>query len=230
MSKVTSSTTKTTTTAPKAKTTKTVRAKAIATPVPVPVSEPVSEPVSVPVSVPVSTVTVTEQTTDVQTTSLKMRFDALIKSKQDLMNDLKREVQELRKMQRDHEHAVRDASKRSKKKKVIRDDSNPRKPSGFASPVVVSDQLYSFLEQFGVKNTDPVARTDVTRYITSYIKDKDLQNPEHRREIIPDDALRTLFGPAMEPKDPNDSNSPLVYTYLKLQKYLSSHFPKKKLE
>jgi len=237
MSKVTTSstTTKTTTTAPKAKTTKTVRAaapKPVTAPVPEPVTAPVPVPVSVPVSEPVSTVTVTvtEQTTDVQTTSLKMRFDALIKSKQDLMNDLKREVQELRKMQREQEHAVKDASKRSKKKKVIRDDSNPRKPSGFASPVVVSDQLYSFLEQFGVKNTDPVARTDVTRYITSYIKDKDLQNPEHRREIIPDDALRTLFGPAMEPKDPNDSNSPLVYTYLKLQKYLSSHFPKKKLE
>jgi hypothetical protein len=31
----------------------------------------------------------------------------------------------------------------------------------------------------------------------------------------------------MEPKDPNDENSPLVYTYLKLQKYLSAHFPKK---
>ena len=129
MSKVTSSTTKTTTTVPKAKTTKTVRTKVVANagpveePVSVSVSEPVpvSEPVSV--SVPVSTVTepvsaVTEQT-DAQTTSLKMRFDALIKSKQDLMNDLKREIQELRKMQRDHEHAVRDASKRSKKKKFL---------------------------------------------------------------------------------------------------------------
>ena len=239
MSKVTSSTTtttKTTTAVPKAKTTKTTRTKVVATPVeaPAPVPEPVSAPAPVSVSTPVETsVPVTEQnevpTTDVQTTSLKMRFDALIKSKQDLMNDIKREIQELRKMQRDHEHAVRDASKRSKKKKVPRDNSNPRKPSGFASPVVVSDQLYKFLEQFGVNKTEPIARTDVTRYITSYIKDKDLQNPEHRREIIPDDALRTLFGPAMEPKDPNDSNSPLVYTYLKLQKYLSSHFPKKKL-
>lgn len=231
MSKVTSSTKTTSVTAsavPKVK--KTTRTKTAVVEAPVPV--PVPEPTPAPTVVATATTTATEQneaqTSDVQTTSLRMRFDALIKSRQDLMNDLKREIQELRKMQRDHEHAVRDASKRSKKKKVPRDDSNPRKPSGFASPVVVSDELYSFLEQFGVKKSDPIARTDVTRYITSYIKDKDLQNPEHRREIIPDAALSTLFGPAMEPKDPNDANSPLVYTYLKLQKYLSSHFPKKK--
>jgi chromatin remodeling complex protein RSC6 len=159
--------------------------------------------------------------------SMKQRFEQLIKSKQELMNEIKREIQELRKMQRDHEHLIKDASKRSKKKRVPRDDAVPRKPSGFASPVVVSDDLYSFLAQYGVKQGDPIARTDVTRYITTYIKEHDLQNAEHRREIIPDASLKKLFGPAMEPKDPNDANSPLVYTYLKLQRYLSAHFPKK---
>jgi chromatin remodeling complex protein RSC6 len=159
--------------------------------------------------------------------TMKERFDELIKSRQELMNNLKKEIQELRKMQRDYEHAIKDAAKRSKKKKAPRDENNPRKPSGFASPVIVSDELYKFLEQYGVKKTDPVARTDVTRYITTYIKEKDLQNPEHRREIMPDATLKKLFGPAMEPKDPNDANSPLVYTYLKLQRYLSPHFPKK---
>jgi chromatin remodeling complex protein RSC6 len=158
---------------------------------------------------------------------MRERFERLIKAKQELMSELKREVQELRKMQRDHEVAIKEASKKSKKKKLPRDDANPRKPSGFASPVVVSDELYSFLSKYNVKNGDPVARTDVTRYITSYIKEHDLQNPEHRREIVPDATLSKLFGPALEPKDPNDENSPKVYTYLKLQRYLSAHFPKK---
>lgn len=159
--------------------------------------------------------------------TMKSRFEKLIKSKQDLIAELKREVQELRKMQRDHENALKEASKRQKKKKAPRDDSVPRKPSGFASPVVVSDELYAFLSQFGVKKDDPIARTDVTRYITTYIKEHDLQNPEHRREIVPDAALSKLFGPASEPKDPNDPSSPKVFTYLKLQRYLSPHFPKK---
>ena len=224
MSKVTTST-KTATKTTRTKATPKVKENVVVEQAaPVTETEPVSETVTVPVETETVTVPVeTETVTD----SMKQRFERLIKSKQDLMNELKREVQELRKMQRDHEHAIKEASKKSKRKKSQRDDANPRKPSGFASPVVVSDDLYSFLSQFGVKKEDPIARTDVTRYITSYIKEHDLQNPEHRREIIPDAALDKLFGPAIEPKDPNDPKSPLVYTYLKLQRYLSPHFPKK---
>lgn len=218
MSKVTTSTKAT------AKTTKKIT-KVKEVPVePAPVPAPVVEPTPTPVETVTETVAEAE-TTDA--TSMKQRFELMIKSRQTLMNDLKREIQELRKMQRDHEHAVKEASKKSKKKKTQSDDATPRKPSGFASPVIVSDDLYSFLSQFGVKKGDPIARTDVTRHITSYIKEKDLQNPDHRREIVPDAALHKLFGPAIEPKDPNDANSPLVYTYLKLQRYLSPHFPKK---
>ena len=91
----------------------------------------------------------------------------------------------------------------------------------------MSDELYTFLEQFGVKRGELVARTDVTKYISSYIKEKDLQNPEHRREIIPDAALSKILGPAQEQKDPSDDKSPKIITYLKLQKYLSHHFIKK---
>lgn len=206
--------------------TKTTRTKATPKPKEVVVEEPVVvvEPPVVEETPVVESSPVVEETTEVD--SMKQRFERLIKAKQDLMNDLKREVQELKKMQRDHEHALKEASKRSRKKRV-RDENSTRKPSGFASPVVVSDELYSFLERFGVKKGDPIARTDVTRYVTTYIKDNDLQNPENRREIVPDAILQKLFGPAMEPKDPNDAKSPLVYTYLKLQRYLSQHFPKK---
>jgi len=177
-----------------------------------------------------ATATATETATEtaVEEESMKQRFEKLIKSRQSQIDALKREMQDIRKMQRDHELAIKEASKKSKKKKTVRDENNPRKPSGFASPVVVSDELYAFLSKFGVTKGDPVARTDVTRYITSYIKEHDLQNPEHRREIVPDADLGKLFGPAMEPKDANDPKSPLVYTYLKLQRYLSQHFPKKK--
>jgi upstream activation factor subunit UAF30 len=204
--------------------TKTTRSKATPKPKEVVVEEPVIVETPVVEEPVVVETPIVEETTEVD--SMKQRFERLIKTKQDLMIELKREVQELKKMQRDHEHAVKEASKRSRKKRV-RDENSTRKPSGFASPVVVSDELYSFLESFGIKKGDPIARTDVTRYVTTYIKDKDLQNPENRREIVPDTVLDRLFGPAMEHKDPNDATSPLVYTYLKLQRYLSQHFPKK---
>lgn len=162
----------------------------------------------------------------VETETVRSRLDRLIKSKQELIVELKREIVELKRVQRDHDLAVKEASKRGKKKRVVRDDAAPRKPSGFASPVVVSDELYSFLANFGVKKGDPIARTDVTRHITSYIKEHNLQNPEHRREIVPDATLKKIFGEPLEHKDPNDTSSPKVFTYLKLQKYLSAHFPK----
>ena len=202
---------------------KTIKSKKVTEPV----VEPEVEQPTANVEEPTVTGTVNEtlvEGTEVET--MRQRFDKLIKGKLDLMAELKKEVQELRKMQRDHEHALKDASKKSKKK-VKRDDSVPRKPSGFASPVIVSDELYAFLSQYGVNKGDPIARTDVTKYVTTYIKEKDLQNPEYRREILPDATLKKLFGEPLERKVPEDENSPLVYSYLRLQKYLTSHFPKK---
>jgi chromatin remodeling complex protein RSC6 len=236
MSKVTTTKTKTTKKVSKTKEVPVVEetpAPVVEEPAPVP--EPVVEEPAAPVEetpAPVVEETPAAPVEEVaapvvEEVTMRQRFDLLIKSRTDLINTLKAEVQELKKMQRDHDVMLKEASKKLKKKKAPRDDGVVRKPSGFASPVVVSDELYAFLAQFGVKHGDLVARTDVTRYVTSYIKEHNLQNPEHRREIVPDDSLKSLFGPPMEPKDPNDANSPLIYTYLKMQRYLSSHFPKK---
>ena len=155
------------------------------------------------------------------------RLEDLVKSRQAMIETLKREVVMLRKLIKDQQTELRQASK-LRKKKATNPDAKPRKPSGFAEPVVVSDQMYSFLSSFGVKKGTPIARTEITKHIIEYIKQKNLQNPERRREIVPDAVLSKLFGPALEHRDPNDTTTPKVYSYLKLQKYLSSHFPKRK--
>ncbi len=174
----------------------------------------------------VETVVETTVDTTVETETLKSRFERLVKLTQEHIAGLKLVSSELRKLQRDHESAVKEASKKSKRKQSK--DGAPRKASGFASPVVVSDEMYAFLAPFGVEKGAPIARTDVTRFITSYIRDNNLQNPEYRREIVPNASLKKLLGPAEELKDSNDPNSKKVYTYLRLQKYLSKHFPSKK--
>lgn len=212
----------------KASTTRTTKTKKIVKvePEPEPVVAPTPEPV-VEATAPTSEENATPET---EVESLKQRFERFIKSRQEAISEIKLEIQELRKMQREHELALKEAQKKNKKKKVPRDDITPRKPSGFASPVVVSDAMYDFLQQFGVKRGDPIARTDVTRHITGYIKQHDLQNPEHRRQIVPDEALRKLFSAPEELKDPNDPNSEKIWSYLRLQKYLSSHFPSRKTQ
>lgn len=187
--------------------------------------EPAVEQVVEPVNSVETVDTVVETTDELTMDILRTRFEALLKSKQDRLAEAKKEVLELKKMQKDYEKLLKDNMKKTKKKRVS--SNTNRKPSGFASAVVVSDELYSFLAQFGVKKGDPIARTEVTRHIASYIKSNDLQNPDYRREIVPDATLKKLFGPPIELKDPSNPSSPKVYSYMRLQKYLSPHFPKK---
>ena len=164
---------------------------------------------------------------------------------------LKSQIQELRRLQRDHEILIKEASKKNKKKKIVKDFTKPRRSTGFAEPVIVSDELYTFLTKtkatmkdpkfvpssqeehnnwprIPVKSGVPVARTDVTSHISKYIKDNNLQNPQERREIIPDAALRKIFSDPVE--DSKTDASKKVYTYLKLQKYVNHHFPVRKQE
>lgn len=180
-----------------------------------------------------STVTDVETQTGVDTVvstesqTMRERFETLIVSKQQTISSLRSEIQELRRMMKDHESMLKTASKTSRGRRVRDPDAPKKKPSGFASPVVVSDQLYSFLSKYGVKRGEPVARTTVTKYITQYIREHSLQNPEYKREIVPDSTLKKLFGSPLEHKVADDPKSPMIYTYLKLQKYLTSHFPKR---
>jgi hypothetical protein len=183
--------------------------------------------------------------------SFRQRLEVLVQAKQSQMLVLKAEVQELRKLQREHDQLVKDASRKNKKKKLPRDFSKPRRSTGFAEPVIVSDELYSFLVKtkatmkdstFTPKNQEehdnwprvsvkagvPVARTDVTSHISKYIKEHNLQNPSERREIVPDASLKKIFSEPVEPSKADASKN--VYTYLKLQKYVNHHFPSRRTE
>jgi len=91
-----------------------------------------------------------------------------------------------------------------------------RKPSGFAVPTKISDELCDFM---GRPHGSQVARTEVTQYIINYIKDKNLQYPKNRKIIKPNKALRSLL--QAKAKD--------EVTYFNLQRYMNRHFVKKSL-
>lgn len=192
---------------------------------------------------------VQEVVQEVQEVSYRERMEVLIQANVQQIASLKSVVQELRRLQREHDQLVKAAMKRSKKK-APRDFSKPRRATGFAGPVVVSTELYNFLvknkatmrdptfspssqEEYdnwprvAVKAGSPIARTDVTSFINTYIKSKNLQNPDFKREIVPDAALKKLFSEPMELSDKSDPTSRKIYTYLQLQRYMSSHYPKK---
>ena len=119
----------------------------------------------------------------------------------------KREMKELEKNQ--------NRSRRSNRK----DPNRPKRaPSGFAVPSKISGEMCSFL---GLTKGTELSRTDVTRKLTAYIRDKNLQVPTNRRSFVPDKALGSILGP-LQAVDKEKG-----YTYFNLQKYLSAQFPKK---
>jgi upstream activation factor subunit UAF30 len=62
-------------------------------------------------------------------------------------------------------------------------------PKGLAVKKEISPKLASFLKQ-----GNEMARTEIVKALWDYIKDNNLQNPENKREIILDDAMREVFG------------------------------------
>ena len=86
-----------------------------------------------------------------------------------------------------------------------------KKPSGFANPTKVTDELCAFMNK---KDGTDIARTDVTKALIDYINKNNLQNSDNKQIIIPDEKLKTLLGI-------NDNDK---VTYFNLQKYMNKHF------
>ena len=88
-----------------------------------------------------------------------------------------------------------------------------RKPSGFAKPAQLSAKLCEFLN---VPETTLLARTDVTRMITKYVKENQLHDEADKRTIRPDEKLLQLL----------DVKDNAKVTYFNLQSLIKHHFLK----
>ena len=100
---------------------------------------------------------------------------------------------------------------KGKVKRVV-DPNKP--PSGFAKPGKVSEELSTFL---GLGKDELIARTEVTKRITQYCKEKKLQKDEDRRTIHCDAPLRKLL------RIPKGEQ----LTFFNLQKFMKVHYPNK---
>jgi len=121
-------------------------------------------------------------------------------------NAVKTLTQTLKVLQKNYAKAIKTTAKRGRKAPATK-----RSPSGFAKPAQLSDELCDFLK---IPRNSERARTEVTRMINDYIKQKNLQDPSDKRNIRADDSLRKI----MNLKD-ND-----VLSYFNLQKYIKHHF------
>ena len=127
------------------------------------------------------------------------------------LNQLKTELTALKNKLSRQEKAF----KRFKKSLIPEEEKKERKPSGFAKPSFLSDELCDFLK---VDYQIELPRTEVTKRILKYVKDNKLQNQDERKFINLDPALTKLLKPAKGFKT----------SYFNIQKLLKDHYMKEK--
>ena len=147
--------------------------------------------------------------------SLESRFESILTRLAEFKTFQTTLHNDVKVLRREVTRQMREANKKRKRRAPTAEDPNrtPRAPSGFAKPTLISDELCSFL---GKPSGTEMARTEVTKSITAYIKEHSLQNAENKRRIMPDSALKTLL----------NVDDATELTYFNLQKYMKVHFPK----
>jgi SWIB/MDM2 domain len=126
-----------------------------------------------------------------------------------MLSSLKQSFKSIEKTaQRDWRISQKALAKKNKK-------AEKRPPSGFVRPCLISDEMAEFL---GVEIGTMIARTTVSKLINLYIRNNNLQDKTHGRNINPDEKLATLLN--VKP----DSDEKL--TYFNLQRYMKHHFIK----
>ena len=151
------------------------------------------------------------ETTDilpVNLTKLIAKFDLIrdkISEQKNSLDDINKDIKTFEKL---INKLVKNYIKKETKPK------KPRKKSGIALPVSISNELCEFM---GIEQGSKLARTQVTQYLSSYIKDNNLINPENKKIIIPNEKLAKLLG--------EDINN-IELTYFNIQTYMNKHFYK----
>jgi upstream activation factor subunit UAF30 len=131
------------------------------------------------------------------------------------LNTLKETVSamlsQVKKLEKRVHRELKDARKRKRRSKVEEGpDAKPRALSIFERPTQVTDELCKFL---GKANGTLMSRSEVTKAVNNYVKEKNLKN---KHDIKPDAALKKLLAIG--------EGEPL--TYFNLQRYLNRHYVK----
>ena len=191
---------------------KTLPAKTV---VDVPVAAPAPAPA--PVAAPAPVVATTEtRSADALLTSIQDRLRAL-------NTDVTTRVRELLREAADAAKAIRREARESKRR--VRKDPATMTPeeratwearranNAFLKLRPISDELSTFM---GLPVKSERSQTDVTKFVSQYVKSNNCFDPNMKRRILPDQKLAKL----LRAKDGQE------ITYLNLQSFLKVHFIK----
>ena len=120
-------------------------------------------------------------------------------------------ITEVKRLDKRVHREIKDARKRKRRVRAEGEEgAKPRGPSIFEIPTKVTDELNKFL---GHPSGTLISRSNVTKQINNYVKEKNLKN---KHDITPDAPLRKLL------QVPESEQ----LTYFNLQRYLNRHYIK----
>ena len=147
------------------------------------------------------------QDDEIETNDISEHFNKIIDSLQLFKSQINGLQQQIKVLEKNIKKQMKTLKKESTKCK----NKGKRKPSGFAKPSKVTNELCEFMNK---KEGNEIARTEVTRTLCSYIKEHKLENTENSKIIAPDNKLKTLLG----------IEEGQELTYFTIQKYMNKHF------
>jgi chromatin remodeling complex protein RSC6 len=160
-----------------------------------------------------------------QENSVRSKLLELIANSDEKLAQARQDSKDFRKLLKEFDAEVKNLTK---KRKRVQDPN--KKPSGLQKPVRLSSELLKFLNEFcNVSGSDPVSRSNVVKYLSSYIKEHNLKNPDLKREIQinrdPHNQLQKLFNPASYCDKKLPEKGPF-YCDISIQRDIGHHFLK----
>jgi len=147
----------------------------------------------------------------VPTTTLDEDLKAVTGNLNTLKETVSAMLAQVKKLEKRVHRELKDARKRKRRVKVEVDGVEvPRAPSIFERPTQITEELCVFL---GRSKGTLMSRSEVTKAVNNYVKEKNLKN---KHTIVADAPLRKLL--SITEAD--------TLTYFNLQKYLNRHYVK----
>ena len=195
---------------------KTAAKPAAKTEVTVPVAAPAPAPVAAPVPAPAAAPAAEARSADVILTSVQ---DALRSLNIEVTGRVRALIAEATEAAKAVKRSVRDSKRRVRKDPATMTADEKaawearRANNAFLKPRLLSDELATFM---GLPAKSQKSQTDVTKFVSTYVKEHGCFDPAHKRRIVPDAKLAKL----LRVTDKQE------VTYLNLQSFLKVHFIK----
>jgi len=184
-----------------------------AKPAKTPAVETVVVPVATPAAVPAPVET---RSADAVLTSLQETLKTL---KSDLTSRLAAVSHDLVEVSKAVKRELRDSKRRRKVDPATLSPEDRaiwearRKNNAFLKPRLLTDEMCTFM---GLPAKSQRSQTDVTKFVSAYVKQHNCFDPKFKRRIVPDTKLAKL----LRTKDKDE------VTYLNLQSFLKVHYVK----